>query len=112
MSEETAIPMNLTTKADLYRAYLPFTRRGGLFIATHQAFHLGDEVLVLLQLLDEAEQFPIVGRVIWITPFGAQGGIKAGIGIEFANEEAQIVNNKIMAYLAGMRESTAPTETM
>jgi type IV pilus assembly protein PilZ len=65
----------------LYAAYMPFLRNGGLFIRTNKRFTLGEEVFVLLALMDEAEKIPITGTVVWVTPKGAQGNRQAGIGV-------------------------------
>lgn len=117
MTEETArkpaapgvIHLSIQEKAELYRAYMPFIKNGGLFIKTDKEFQLGDEVLVSLKLMEEIEKFPIIGTVIWVTPACAQGGLITGIGIQFAPEKTQAVRNKIETYLAGASqdESTA-----
>jgi type IV pilus assembly protein PilZ len=60
---------------------MPFLRNGGLFIRTNKRFTLGEEVFVLLALMDEAEKIPITGTVVWVTPKGAQGNRQAGIGV-------------------------------
>ena len=57
----------------LYSAYMPFLENGGLFIPTRKQYELGDEVFVLLNLMDEPERIPLAGTVVWITPPNAQG---------------------------------------
>ena len=59
--------------------YMPFVRNGGLFIPTNSSYKLGDEVFMLLSIMGEDEKIPVAGRVIWITPKGAQGKRTAGI---------------------------------
>ena len=56
----------------LYSAYMPFVENGGLFIPTNSSYKLGDEVFMLLNVMGEEEKIPVAGRVIWITPKGAQ----------------------------------------
>ena len=46
----------------------------------------GDEVFLLLTLPGEKAKMPVAGKIIWMTPPGAQGGKVSGIGIQFANE--------------------------
>ncbi len=100
-------------KAALYEAYMPFIKNGGLFIPTKRTCSLGDEVFVLLTLLDENERIPFAGRVVWITPEGAQGNRQAGIGIQFNDDQGgKAVCNKIETYLAGTLKSERPTHTM
>ena len=45
----------------LYSAYMPFLENGGLFIPTRKQYELGDEVFVLLNLMDEPERIPLAG---------------------------------------------------
>lgn len=80
-------------KAVLYAAYMPYIRQGGLFIPTQKQYQLGDEVFLLLNLMDEPEKLPVPGKVIWITPKGAQGNRAAGIGVQF-NDDAELARTK------------------
>jgi type IV pilus assembly protein PilZ len=105
------LSLTIKDKAVLYAAYMPYVNNGGLFIPTNKSYSIGDEVFVLLNLMDEPEKIPVAGKVIWITPKGAQGNRSAGIGIQFA-DEASIALHKIETHLAGMVESERPTHTM
>ena len=105
------LSLTIKDKAVLYAAYMPFVKNGGLFIPTSKSYSLGDEVFMLLTLMDEPEKIPVAGKVIWITPPGAQGNRTAGIGVQFT-EEDDIANNKIENYLAGSLESDRLTHTM
>jgi type IV pilus assembly protein PilZ len=105
--------LNVTIKEldELYECYMPFVTHGGLFIATNRQFLLEDEVFVVLELLNEAEKFPLTGKVIWITPPGVVVNRKQGIGIQFSSENAELVA-KIETHLAGMLNSDNPTHTL
>ena len=98
-------------KAVLYSAYMPFVQNGGLFVPTNKSYELGDEVFMLLTLMDEPEKIPIAGRVVWVTPRGAQGNRTAGIGVQFSDQDAT-ANTKIEEYLAGLLNSEKPTHTL
>lgn len=95
----------------LYAAYMPFVKNGGLFIGTDKPYKLGDEVFLLLSLMDEPEKIPIAGRVIWITPEGSQANRTPGIGVQFDAKDTAALN-KIETVLAGSLESDRPTHTM
>ena len=69
---------------------MSFLQNGGLFVPTTRPYRLGDEVFLLLTLMDEPEKLPVAGRVVWITPEGPQGNRQAGIGIEFSDEDVTI----------------------
>ena len=106
------LSLTIRDKAVLYAAYMPFVKNGGLFIPTAKEYHMGDEVLMLITLMEETEKLPIAGTVIWITPKGAQGNRATGIGVQFQHDEAGKVRNKIETYLAGALQSERPTHTL
>ena len=105
------LSLNIKDTNVLYASYMPYVENGGIFIPTQKNYQLGDEVFVLLSLIDETEKIPISGKVIWLTPKGAQGNRSAGIGVQFSAQEDSVVG-KIETYLAGMLNSGRPTYTM
>ena len=110
-SRNGILSLTIKDKAVLYSAYMPFLDNGGLFVPTNKAYSLGDEVFMLLTLMDESVKIPISGKVVWITPRGAQGNRTAGIGVKFSEQDAS-ANAKIENYLAGTLSSDRPTHTM
>lgn len=105
------LTLTIKDKAVLYAAYMPFIKNGGLFIPTAKNYHLDDEVFLLLNLMDEPEKIPVAGKVVWVTPKGAQGSRAQGIGVQFS-EEDETARNKIETYLAGALSSDRPTHSM
>lgn len=105
------LSLTIKDKAVLYSAYMPFLKNGGLFIPTDKSYKLGDEVFMLLTLMDEPEKIPVAGKVVWITPSRAQGNRAAGIGVQFSDQD-DTAASKIESYLAGSLDSDRPTHTM
>lgn len=105
------LSLTIKDKAVLYAAYMPFIQNGGLFIPTNKHYDLGDEVFMLLNLMEEAEKIPVAGKVIWVTPKGAQGNRVAGVGVQFGADDPT-AKNKVETYLAGALASDRPTHTM
>jgi type IV pilus assembly protein PilZ len=105
------LSLTIKDKAVLYSAYMPYLEHGGLFVPTNKTYKIGDEVFMLLNLMDEPEKIPIAGTVVWVTPRGAQGNRTAGIGVQFSEQDAT-ANSKIENHLAGSLESDRPTHTM
>ncbi|WCE04520.1 PilZ domain-containing protein [Pseudoxanthomonas sp. JBR18] len=100
-------------KAQLYSAYIPFVKNGGIFVPTTKRYFLGDEVFVLVTLPESSERLPVAGKVIWVTPVGAQGARTAGIGVQFTEGgEGDMVRNRIETLLAGTLNADKPTHTM
>jgi type IV pilus assembly protein PilZ len=115
---ETAAPrqgilsLTIRDKSALYAAYMPFVNGGGLFIPTKKSYRLGEEVFMLLTLMEETEKIPVAGKIVWITPQGSQGNRAAGIGVQFSEQDDGAARNKIETYLAGTLESERPTHTL
>jgi type IV pilus assembly protein PilZ len=105
------LSLAIKDKAVLYAAYMPFIQNGGLFIPTKKEYEIGDEVFMLLSLMDEPEKLPVAGKVVWVTPKGAGGTKAAGIGVQF-NDQDDVARNKIETYLAGTLQSDRHTHTM
>ena len=106
------LSLTIRDKSSLYAAYMPFVKNGGLFIPTNKIYKIGDEVFMLLNLMGEEEKLPVAGRVIWMTPKGAQGKRTAGIGVQFSDQDRGNTQKKIENYLAGALGGDKPTHTM
>jgi type IV pilus assembly protein PilZ len=106
------LSLTIKDKSALYAAYMPFLKGGGLFIPTNKDYELGEEVFMLLTLLEEKEKIPVAGNVVWLTPIGAQGNRAAGVGIQFSAKDSGAARTKIEALLGGALKSERPTHTM
>ena len=85
----------------------------GLFVPTAKRYSLGDEVFILLSLMEEKDRLPVAGKVVWITPAGAQGNRTAGIGVQFNDSaDGEAARTKIESILAGILTQERPTHTM
>ena len=103
----------LKDKAGLYNAYMPYLKHGGIFVPTPKRYFLGDEVFVLLTLPETQDRVPVAGKVVWVTPVGAQGNRTAGVGVQFADSnEGEAAKGRIETLLAGTLNSDKPTHTM
>ena len=105
------LTLNIKDKSALYASYMPFIKNGGLFIPTNKQYRLGDEVFLLLTLMDGADRLPVAGKVVWLTPRGAQGKRQQGIGVQFSSVDNGETQKKIETYLAGVA-ADRPTHTM
>ncbi len=108
----TVLSLTIKDKSALYAAYMPFLKGGGLFIPTNKEYQLGEEVFMLLTLLEEKEKIPVAGNVVWLTPIGAQGNRAAGVGIQFSAKDSGAARTKIEVLLGGALKSERPTHTM
>ena len=106
------LTLNIKDKSALYVSYMPFIKNGGLFIPTTRDSKLGDEVFLLLTLMDSTERLPVAGKVVWVTPRGAQGKRQQGIGVQFSPQDGGTTQKKIESYLAGALGGDKATHTM
>ena len=106
------LSLTIRDKSALYASYMPFIKNGGLFIPTAKPYSLGDEVFMLLSLMESKEKLPVAGRIVWITPKGSQGNKTAGIGVQFSELDKGATKSKIEKQLAGALDSDRPTHTM
>jgi type IV pilus assembly protein PilZ len=106
------LSLTIRDKSALYASFMPFIKNGGLFIPTAKPYSLGDEVFMLLSLMESKEKLPVAGRIVWITPKGSQGNKTAGIGVQFSELDKGATKSKIEKQLAGALASDRPTHTM
>jgi len=115
MTENTRkgiISFQITDRGALYSSYMSFIQRGGLFVPTARSFQLGDEVFLLLKIMDDVSVSPVTGHVSWVTPAGAQGNKVPGIGIQFCASDKGVTRSNIEQHLAATLQAERPTQTM
>jgi type IV pilus assembly protein PilZ len=106
------ISIAIKDKQALYMAYMPFVKNGGLFVPTRKDYNLGDEMFLLVKIIDEIEPVSISGKVVWITPPGALGNRPEGVGVQFTGENAIKTKNLIESKLGGSLSLGRTTHTM
>ena len=107
------LSLNIRERAALYAAYMPFLRGGGIFIPTSRSYALGEEVFMLLSLMDDPNKIAVQGKVVWITPEGVQGNRTQGIGVQFTHDETGAnAKSTIEKILGETLASTRTTHTM
>ena len=95
------IDLEIRDISSLHDCYMPFIRNGGLFVAGRKGYELGEEVFILLDLMDEPEKLPIAGRVVWVAGEGVKSPHSFGIGVQF-NDPDHAAKGKIETWLAGL----------
>jgi len=106
------LSLAIKEKSALYAAYMPYIKGGGLFIPTNKNFKIGEEVFMLLSLVDDPVKLKVVGKVVWTTPT-ASANRPQGIGVQFSEKDGGLeVRNKIESILGGTLKSNRATHTM
>ena len=107
------LSLNIRERAALYAAYMPVLRGGGIFIPTPRQYQLGEEVFMLLSLMDDPNRIAVQGKIVWITPEGVQGNRTQGIGVQFSQDETGAAAKQTIEKLLGQTlASSRPTHTM
>jgi type IV pilus assembly protein PilZ len=106
------LSLAIKEKAALYAAYMPYLKNGGIFVPTGRSYQLGDEVYLILTLMDDPTKLPVAGRVVWISPAGGANR-QPGIGVHFPSEDSGAnARKRIEDILGSALKSARPTHTI
>ncbi len=113
VNRPTVLSLAIKEKAALYAAYMPFLKNGGMFVPTQKPYQIGDEIYLILALMDDPNKYPIAGKVAWITPPAANNNKAQGIGVHFPDDETgQRTRLRIEEILGAALRSSRATHTL
>ena len=113
VARPSVLSLPIKEKAALYAAYMPFLKNGGIFVPTNKPYKVGDEIYLILTLMDDPTKYPIAGKIAWITPAGANNNKAQGIGVHFSPDESgQRVKHRIEELLGAALRSSRATHTL
>ena len=87
VARPSVLSLAIKEKAALYAAYMPFLKHGGIFVPTNKPYKIGDDVYLILSLMDDRSKYPVAGKVAWVTPAGANNNKAQGIGVHFPGDD-------------------------
>lgn len=113
VARPSVLSLPIKEKAALYAAYMPFLANGGIFVPTNKSYKIGDEIYLILMLMDDPTKYPIAGKIAWVTPAGANNNKAQGIGVHFSSDESgQRVKLRIEELLGAALRSSRATHTL
>jgi len=113
IARPSVLSLAIKEKAALYAAYMPFLKNGGMFVPTARPYKIGDEIYLILALMEDINKYPIAGKVAWITPAGANNNKAQGIGVHFPDDETgQRAKLRIEEILGAALRSSRATHTL
>lgn len=113
IARPSVLSLAIKEKAALYAAFMPFLKNSGIFVPTSKAYKIGDQIYLILTLMDDPAKYPIEGKVAWITPAGAHNSKAQGIGVHFPDDESgQRVKLRIEELLGAALRSSRATHTL
>ncbi|AZG15381.1 pilus assembly protein [Cupriavidus pauculus] len=106
------LSLSIKDQAGLYAAYMPFLARGGIFVPSNRPFRLGEQVFLVLSLLDRPQKYQVQGTVAWITPAGTPMKTP-GVGVHLPDDEnGRVLRRAVEELLGKAIESGRPTQTL
>lgn len=113
VNRPSVLSLPIKEKSALYAAYMPFIANGGIFVPSTKQYKVGDEIYLILTLLDDPTKYPIAGKIAWITPAGSHNNKAQGIGVQFSSDESgQRVKQRIEELLGTALGSSRATHTL
>ena len=107
--------LRLEGKPVIYASYMSFIEYGGVFVPTNDTFKMGEEIMLMLELVGQAntEKFLIPTKVCWINSNPSAAGRPKGIGLAFGTDEQSVkAKNAFEALLSGVLNNERPTYTL
>jgi type IV pilus assembly protein PilZ len=106
------LSLSIKDQAGLYAAYMPFLARGGIFVPSNRPFRLGEQVFLVLSLLDRPQKYQLQGTVAWITPAGTPMKTP-GVGVHLPDDDIGRALKRVVEEILGKTiESGRPTQTL
>ena len=109
------LQLRLESKPVIYASYMSFLESGGVFLPTDDKFDMGEEILLVLELvgLGKTEKIFIKTNVCWINANPSASGRPKGIGLAFGSDESGLKAKTIFEnILSGLLHNERPTYTL
>ena len=109
------LQLRLESKPVIYASYMSFLEYGGVFLPTNDKFDMGEEILLVLELvgLGKTEKIFIKTNVCWINANPSASGRPKGIGLAFGSDDSGLKAKTIFEnILSGLLHNERPTYTL
>ena len=108
------LQLRLESKPIIYASYMSFLEYGGVFMPSADKFHMGEEVLLVLELVGaRTDKLFIKTQVCWINSNPSASGRPKGVGLAFGSDESGLKAKTLFeAILTGLLHNERPTYTL
>ena len=109
------LQLRLESKPIIYASYMSFLEYGGVFLPTDDKFEMGEEIMLVLDLvgLGKTEKIFIKTNVCWINANPSASGRPKGIGLAFGSDDSGLKAKTIFEnILSGLLHNERPTYTL
>lgn len=109
------LQLRLESKPIIYMSYMSFLEYGGVFLPSNDKFTMGEEVLLVLELVGPArtDKLFIKSNVCWINANPSASGRPKGIGLAFSSDDSGVKAKALFeAILSGLLTNERATYTL
>ncbi|MDK4684798.1 pilus assembly protein [Kingella negevensis] len=109
------LQLRLESKPIIYASYMSFLEYGGVFMPTNDKFNMGEEVLLVLELVGstKTEKMFIKTNVCWINANPSASGRPKGVGLAFGSDESGLkAKEQFETILTGLLHNERATYTL
>lgn len=109
------LQLRLESKPIIYASYMSFLEHGGVFLPTQDKFKMGEEVLLVLELVGpgKTEKMFIKSNVCWINSNPSASGRPKGVGLAFSDDDSGLkAKAQFEAILSGLLNNERATYTL
>ena len=107
--------MNITIRDRtlLYNSWMSFSKTGGLFVPSEEPFKIGDEVMIVLNVMEHDRGFILLCKVGWISASAGNAAHPKGVGLVFPGDDNGRAAKAVCEMnLAGLLDNPRMTYTM
>jgi type IV pilus assembly protein PilZ len=79
------LTVSVSSAHNFYQGFAENLSRGGLFVATHQARPVGEDLELSIHLGQDDEPICAMGKVCWVRDFSEHSDVSPGLGVKFTN---------------------------
>ncbi len=106
------LQFSITDEKMLYACFMPFVKGCGIFVPSENAYNIGDELFLLLELPEDKGKFSTAAKVVWVNPKQKMGRREPGIGLQILGRDTDKLRHAIEELLGKKVNSPLPTSTM
>ena len=107
------IKVSIRDRTLLYHSYMKFLRTGGIFISTNAEYKMGENQMIILEIMESEKPFPMMCKAVWFNPKSTSTVKPTGVGFAFPRDEIGIAAKEfIEKNLLGLLDNPRPTFTM
>lgn len=81
------IKLNYNDKNELANSYVKYFCNGGIFIRSNHEYDFGQELFLLISILNEDILLAVSGTVCWYSPKDIELGAYYQVGVQFNNDK-------------------------